>query len=147
MEEQMKIFSNNNFEDAMKAFLAYADTLLPFAVQSNLNRQQREHNEKIQQAASAADTSLGVAMEAVGAFVPDKDEAERFAKASISINIGHRIRGAVACHNAGNEAECARLLVMAQAEVFYIIDMPKGSHALQDAADFMFGEQKRRKAA
>ena len=140
------IFTNDKFEDAMNAFLAYADTLLPYAVQSQLDQQEQRYEKRVQTIMEASDTNRQAAIVILGRFTPDKTRAEDRAKTMISVGIGSRVRGAIACHGT-DDVECARLLMMAQAEVFRIIGMPEGARAIDEGANLIYERVRHSKKA
>lgn len=139
------IFISHNFEQAMRSFLTYSQTLMQVAIQRELDKQRNEYEETLTVVMHGSRVDRDTALAMTGEFVSDEKTAARYAKTSIEVGIGNRVRGAIACFEADDQAECARLLVLAQATMFDIIGLPKGSHALSDAADFMFKEAQGRK--
>ncbi len=81
-----------------------------------------------------------------GNFKPNNEQAEQYARSKISTGVGHRLEGAIACYDAGDQMECVRHIVLALDAIFCILDWRDASAWCNEQNNILF-ERKQQRAA
>ncbi|MFZ2555866.1 MAG: hypothetical protein WAX57_03420 [Minisyncoccia bacterium] len=123
---------------------ALQTALFPRARQNELRRQRQVHDEV---------PGIGVPIDNPrqytawdGSFKPNNEQAEHYARSRISVGVGRRLEGAIACYSAGDQMECVRHIVLALDTVFRVLDWEEASAWCNEQNTILFGRKKMRAA-
>lgn len=73
-----------------------------------------------------------------GSFKPNNEQAEECARSKISLGVGRRLEGAIACYSAGDQMESVRHIVLALDAVFRILDWRDASAWCNEQNNILF---------